>query len=177
LARRRRYILGRFLDGPSGGGNGMQTMRRRLGKWCVLAAAGALLLSGCLTRRERAVMSQFPRNRVFRPETVPELPPDKTHYLGEFDRSGSQGIYLLVLAPGAGLKQRYHADHDMVLLGVSGEAVVQVEQTRYHLMAGAAVLLPRLTAYSITAHQGVQDAVALMVFTPPFDGRDVVLVE
>jgi len=150
--------------------------RNRANGWLRAAVlAGVLVMCGCLSEREQAVLSQFPRNRVFLPASVPELPAEKTDYLGEFDRSGTQDICLLVLAPEAALSRRYHAEHDMVLFVVAGSAVVKVEETRYFVEPGAAVLLPRLTAYAVTPHGSQEDFVALMVFTPPFDGEDTVL--
>jgi len=39
------------------------------------------------------------------------------------------------------------------------------------------VVLPRMTAYAIIPNRSDRDFVALMVFSPPFDGTDAVLTK
>ena len=147
----------------------------------VMLVAGAMALTGCLTARQQAQMAAPPTNRVFQPESVAALPPDRDHYFGEFDRSGTQSICLLMLTPDAALTTRYHADHDLTLFVVSGSAIVQVEETRYFVGPGSAVLLPRLTAYSIVPKEmenaAAKGLTALMVFSPPFNEKDTKLEE
>lgn len=140
-------------------------------------AATALLPAGCLTARQRAKEAEeFPRNRVFEPGSVSEMPAGKDFLFAEFDRGGTQSVCLLMLAPGAELKKRYHADHDMTMFVVSGEAIVAVEETRYTVKPGSAVLLPRLTAYTVLVSPKTDKGfTALVVFSPPFDEKDTVL--
>lgn len=137
--------------------------------------AGAFLLGGCLSAREEAKQADFPRNRVFDPEGTPPLPPGKDHFFGEIDRGGTQSVCLLMLAPDAVLKKRYHAGHDLTLIVVSGSAIVQVEETRYFVKPGGAVFLPRMTAYTVMPHESEKAFTALMVFSPAFDQTDTVL--
>jgi mannose-6-phosphate isomerase-like protein (cupin superfamily) len=137
--------------------------------------AGAFLLSGCLSAREQAKLAEFPRNRVFQPESIGELPRGKDHGFGEMNRSGAQSLCLLMLAPDAMLKKRYHAEHDLTVFVVSGSAIVQVEETRYSVNPGAAVFLPRMTAYAVMPHESEKGFTAIMVFSPAFDEKDTIL--
>jgi mannose-6-phosphate isomerase-like protein (cupin superfamily) len=136
-----------------------------------------LLACGCLTERQRAQMLRQPTNRVFQPDEVQPLGPDETHLFGEFDAGGSQNTCLLQLDSEAKLTKRFHKEHDLTLLAASGSAIVIVEETRYFVTPGSAVILPRYTAYSILPHRSEDDFVALMVFSPPYEGEDVVLLE
>ncbi len=136
-----------------------------------------LLTGGCLTERQRSQMLRQPTNRVFEPEEVAPLGPEQTHRFGEFDAGGSQNACLLQLNSRAKLSKRFHKEHDLTLLVASGSAIVIVEETRYFVTPGSAVILPRYTAYSILPHRSEGDFAALMVFSPPYEGEDVVLLE
>jgi mannose-6-phosphate isomerase-like protein (cupin superfamily) len=57
-----------------------------------------------------------------------------------------------------------------------GSAIVQVEDTRYTAEPGAAVVLPRYTAYSVLPTGG-EELLAVLTYTPAFHGKDVVVVE
>jgi quercetin dioxygenase-like cupin family protein len=137
--------------------------------------AMALSLSGCLTARGQSIEDRFPLRRTFQPEKLRRLNPDQTHRFEEFERSGEQSVCLLQLAPDATLTKRYHVEHDLTLFVARGSAIVKVEETRYSVSAGSAVLLPRLTAYTVMPHESGGDFVALLLFSPPFDGEDVAL--
>lgn len=139
-------------------------------------AAFGLLLSGCLTHRQEALLSQRPQNRVFEPgRSVAALAEGELFSFGEYDRGGAQSVCVLKLAPDAVLTKRYHARHDMTLFVVSGTAIVMVEETRYLVTPGSAVLLPRLTAYAIMPHDTEQELTALLIYSPPFDAEDTIL--
>lgn len=137
--------------------------------------AATLLLTGCVTPRMVAQERQFPRNRAFVPGKLEELESGEAYSFAEFDAGGSQGIYVLRLRPDAALRKRYHREHDMTMFVVSGKAIVVVEETRYFVTPGSAVLLPKLTAYTVKPHETDEEFVALLVFSPPYDGMDTVL--
>lgn len=141
----------------------------------VTIVAGAFVLSGCLSAREEARLAEWPRNRVFEPESASALPQGRDHFFAEVDRSGSQSLCLLMLAPDAMLKKRYHAAHDLTMFVVAGSAIVGVEETRYLVKPGAAVCLPRMTVYAVMPHESEKGFTALMVFSPAFDEKDTIL--
>ena len=134
-------------------------------------------LGGCLTPRQVARLDVFPRNRVFNPAEITPLGEERTAFLGEYDNGGGQSICILQLAPGATLHKRYHNLSDLTVFVVRGRGVVQVEGTRYRVEPGSAVLLPRLTAYAVLPDEGDEEFFALMVYSPPFAGDDVVVEE
>jgi mannose-6-phosphate isomerase-like protein (cupin superfamily) len=149
--------------------------RLRLGE-IVLAALLLLPFAGCMTKRQEARIMRRPRNVVFEPTDAAPLGEGDTFRFYEYDRSGEQNFCVLQLAADARLKKRYHKNHDVVLSIMAGSAIVEVEEARYTLSAGSAAMLPRYTAYSLLPTGG-EDLLAVLVYTPPFDGRDVELVE
>ena len=151
--------------------------RRRFSVWGVVLAIVLLTPAGCLTPRQEAQLDVFPRNRTFQADEVVPLGAERTAFLGEYDNGGGQSICILQLAPGATLEKRYHTWSDLTLSVVQGRGIVQVETTRYRVEPGSAVLLPRLTAYAVLPDGGEEEFVALLVYSPPFDGYDVVVEE
>ncbi len=153
-------------------------MIAKRGRFCAIAlvAAFVVLLSGCMTERQKARLLRRPRNVVFKPADAVPLAEGETHAFYEYDRGGSQSLFVLQLAAHARLKKRYHEAHDLVLTVARGSAIVQVEDTRCTADAGAAVVLPRYTAYSVLPTGG-EELLAVLTYSPAFDGDDVVVVE
>ncbi len=135
-------------------------------------------LTGCLTERQQAVLWQQPANRVLDPAKIDmTLPAGKAYSLSEYDRSGTQDMMLLLLAPDARLEKRYHKKHDLTLVILRGTAIVTVEETRYFVGPGSAVFLPRMTAYAVTPQKpedgsAPTEVAALLISTPPYDPDD-----
>ncbi len=121
-----------------------------------------------------------PRNTVLQ---LSELPPTLKLEEGRAssfrlcERSETQSVHLLQLRKDAVLNERYHRHHDLTLLCVAGSAIVQVEGERDFVQSPAAVFIPRLRAYKIIPHETETEFAALMVYSPPFDGEDLVLTE
>ncbi len=144
--------------------------------WLAGGLTFVLLLTGCLTPRQQEALSDYPRNRVFDPgRFAVELQEGATHAFGEYDRGDGQSICVLQLAPGSKLDRRYHAEHDMTLFVVSGNAIVVVEEMRYVVGPGSAVLLPRFTAYAVLPTDEEEEFRALLVYSPPFVVEDTFL--
>jgi len=137
--------------------------------------AASLLITGCLTPRQEAQIFRQPTNRVFTSDALSPLPADLNSAFAEFDCGGSQNICILQLAKDAELSKRFHKRHDLTLLAVSGNAIVKVEEARYFIKPGMAVMLPRYTAYAIMPNETDTEFDALMIFSPPYEGKDVVL--
>jgi len=141
------------------------------------------VLTGCLTERQQAVLWQQPANRVLDPAGIDmTLPAGKAYSLSEYDRSGTQDMMLLLLAPNAQLEKRYHKLHDLTLVILRGTAIVTVEETRYFVGPGSAVFLPRMTAYAVTPQKpkdgsAPAEVAALLLFTPPYDPEDAFRTE
>jgi len=151
----------------------MLTIRGMLPVALILTAS--VLLTGCLTRRQRELVFRQPTNRVIGPELVEPLAPGESQASYVYNQSDAQNICMLQLAPGARLARRYHKAHDLTLVVISGSAVVVVEDTRYSVEAGSAVFLPRYTAYAVLPHETEEGFAALAIYSPPWEGKDVVL--
>jgi len=151
-------------------------MRRRNWLPSVLICLLAFLpLGGCLTARQKAQLSRQPINRVFDPGEVAPLAWGEDQRLALHAQGGAQSICVLQLAKGAKLGKRYHKSHDVTLMVVSGSAIVRVEDVPYFVEAGSAVFLPRYTAYAVLPHKTETELVALLAYTPRYEGKDVVL--
>jgi len=146
----------------------------------LLAAAVVLLLAGCVSERELMQETRRPRNTFF--DAGNKLPDmklggDQSVWFHQLDCTDGQSLHLMMLAKDAMLKERYHYKHDMTLLCIQGSAIVQVEGERQYIEAPASVFVPRLRAYKIIPHKCKADFVALQVYSPKFDGLDVLLTE
>ena len=108
---------------------------------------------------------------------VLELEGDEDYSLKKATRTDAQSILLLRVARDAVLRARYHEEHDLTIVCLVGSAIVEVEEQRSFLEPPAAVVVPRLQAYKILPHKTEADFVALLVYSPPFDGMDVRLAE
>jgi hypothetical protein len=144
-----------------------------------IALAGlCLLTAGCLTERQEAVLSMYPRNQVFGPDSgVLPLEAGQTHVFAEFDRLPEQNVVILRLARNAQLQKRFHYKHDVVILCVSGRAIFLVEDVRHPAGPGTLVVVPRMTAYSIIPNDPASDFSAALVFSPPYEGGDTYLAD
>jgi quercetin dioxygenase-like cupin family protein len=153
----------------------MAAMRTR-GWAAFVALAGVLFLTGCLTPRQEALLRRMPRNQVLTPDsTLAPLGEGESYVFGEFERTRDHNVCLLRLARDFELTKRFHAEHDLILVCVSGSAIVTVEEARYVATPGTTVVLPNLTAYSVLPNDPGRDFAAAMIFSPPFDGKDTFL--
>ncbi len=151
-------------------------MLRRISLLAAIAVfLGFPLLAGCLTPRGKALVRRQPTNRLLQPDDIRPLEGAERYRFYEYDAGGAQNVCVLQLAPDARLTRRYHKGHDLTMLVVSGSAIVKVEEARYAVKPASAVMLPAYTAYEVRPHNSDGEFVALMIFTPPYDGTDVVL--
>jgi len=121
-----------------------------------------------------------PRNTVLQLSQIPaeaKLAPGEGAGLWLWDRTDSQSLHILKVAKGADLERRYHETHDLVLLCIAGKAIVEVEGERYFLEPPAAAVIPRLYAYRVLPNDAGNEFVAVAVYSPAFDGEDVVLTK
>ncbi len=140
----------------------------------------AFLTQGCRTRREIVLEQTDMTNMSFEYARMPEglrLDEDEDASFVLWNKTAHQSHHVLQLAAEAALKERFHRRHDMTLHGVSGRAIVSVEGTRHILDPGTAVFVPRMHAYTVIPHESPGNLVALMVYSPPFDGRETLVLE
>ena len=136
-------------------------------------------LAGCVSERELAQERQDERDVVFEAwKKLPELKlaEGESSWFWRLESAAGQSLHLLMLAPDAMLKERYHKRHDLTLVCIQGSAVVEVEGERRVIQAPASAFIPRLNAYMVIPHGGSIPFVALAVYAPAFDGEDVIFV-
>ncbi len=69
-----------------------------------------------------------------------------------------------------------HAKHDLIAILQKGEGTLYCEDKKYSLKTGDSIFIPKgLKHYFV--NQSSEPAVAYIVFTPPFDGKDVIPVK
>jgi mannose-6-phosphate isomerase-like protein (cupin superfamily) len=86
-------------------------------------------------------------------------------------------MHVLQVGKNAAVGKRYHANHDLALFAVSGNAIVEVEGERHFLESPGVVVIRRLWSYELIPHRTDENFVALLVYSPPFRGEDIVLME
>ena len=138
---------------------------------------GSVFLSGCRTAREKARQERRPENTVYEvPDQIPDLPEGQDATFSLWNQTEAQSVHLLQLSAEAALEKRYHAEHDVTILCLSGNAIVEVEGERHFVQPPAAVVIRRLWSYRIISHRSEEDFVALLIYSPPFEGEDAVLM-
>lgn len=69
-----------------------------------------------------------------------------------------------------------HKQHDLTVAVMRGQGYLMLENTRIDLSAGDILFIPRDTVhYFVNAHS--EPSVAFAVFSPPFDGKDMVPIK
>ena len=138
------------------------------------------VLTGCRTAREKAQHRRRPQNTVFEAkEQLPELqlPEGQNATFTLWNQTDTQSVHVLQVSKDAKMGKRYHANHDLVLLCLSGSAIVEVEGERHFVESPSTVVVRRLWSYNVIPHRTEEDFTALLVYSPPFTGEDTVLME
>ncbi len=94
-----------------------------------------------------------------------------------WNKTKNQSQCMLQLAPDAALRERFYRQHDLTIFSVSGHAIVKVEGIRHYMQPGMAVVVPRMHKFAIIPHETPGDVIAVMVYSPPFDGKETFIVE
>jgi mannose-6-phosphate isomerase-like protein (cupin superfamily) len=147
-------------------------------KWLFLLTAltAAAPLGGCRTPRMKYLQARQPQDEHFEPAAVlSQMAARGRGPLAEVARAPGQHVCMLKLPAGGELKPRYHKRTDVTLVGVAGRAIIRVEDARYVLQPGHVVVVERMAIYGILLHEGDEDFGALMICSPSFDRRDIVL--
>jgi mannose-6-phosphate isomerase-like protein (cupin superfamily) len=69
-----------------------------------------------------------------------------------------------------------HKAHDATVFMVKGQGFLMLEKRRIGLTAGDVVYIPRGAVHAFT-NTGREPAVAFAIYSPPFDGKDIVPVK
>jgi len=151
----------------------MQWNKKYAGIFFLFGFSIIFFAAGCRTRREVVLERTRVSNMTFERDLMTDdlrLDEMESASFVLLNKTRHQSQHLLQLAPDAELKERYHRAHDMTIFGVSGQAIVEVEGKRHIMQPGDAVFIPRMFNYSVTAHESPGNVIAVMVYSPPFDG-------
>lgn len=148
----------------------------------LVIASVLLALSGCLSSRERMQMLREPQNNVFQaPKDIEDLNlvEDEPAAFALWNKSekGTQSVHILQLRPDAKLTKRYHRSHDLTLQCLKGSAIIELEGERHFVQAPATIVVPRLWSYAIIPHKSDDNFTAMAVFSPLFNGDDVIVMD
>jgi len=72
--------------------------------------------------------------------------------------------------------RHYHAEHDLWVTVLKGEGEFWLEGTRFPIHPGSSIFIPRGGRHRAT-NEGKTSLAAFVIATPPYDGRDTVLLE
>jgi len=89
-------------------------------------------------------------------------------------RDSTQSVNLVQIRQKLG--RHYHAEHDEIIYIISGRGIMTVGSEIRPIQPGDVVVVPRRTAHGIE-NRAPEPLVALSVMSPPFDGKDRILVE
>ncbi|MFP4176049.1 MAG: hypothetical protein ACOC2T_03955 [Planctomycetota bacterium] len=137
-------------------------------------------LTGCRTERERVQADRQPQNTVFDvPEEFDELKVDEDEPVAFalWNQNETQSTFILRIKDGAELSRRFHRKHDLTLVCLAGNAIVNVEGERQFVESPAALTIPRLWSYEIIPHKTTDDFTAMLIYSPTFEGDDVVVMK
>ena len=73
------------------------------------------------------------------------------------------------------LATHFHREHDEQVVVVRGNGAMTVGGETHVIAAGSVLVIPRGTVHSLAATGGTVEMIS--VFSPPFDGKDHLLVE
>lgn len=127
------------------------------------------------------------KTTVFYPEEDRLQPLDILGAIGEDVQFHGQEILIHNLGKTEGLSSHlvwiktkenphFHAEHDGTVLLLRGQGVLKLGKQEITLHPGALVSIPRKVPHFFTNHSSLP-ALAYVIFSPPFDGKDVVPVE
>lgn len=91
----------------------------------------------------------------------------------ELDRTDAASRHIVQILDREAL--HVHQRHDLWVRVERGAGTLRLGSATRRLQAGSVVTIPRGVAHSFV-NESAEPAVALVVFTPPFDGADTVLV-
>jgi quercetin dioxygenase-like cupin family protein len=132
-------------------------------------------LSGCVSLWVRTTTGQeliLPDDLIRWLSTHP-LAPDENIRIDELKRTEEFSTHLVQIRDQESL--HVHQRHDLKAILHSGYGVLQVGSQQRALSPGETIAIPRGTPHAFVNHSP-KPAVAMVMFSPPFDGQDTLPV-
>jgi quercetin dioxygenase-like cupin family protein len=149
-----------------------------------------LVASGCKGMKEKPGEfieslrnpTSFPE--VFLPEikNIDEIINEKALAEGEnimiipIGKDKSSSIYLFQIRENAEMDAHYHKSHDMIMYIKKGSGILELDGTRHSVEEGMMVVIPRLIVHKFI-NIGEVTSIAVSIFSPLFDGNDIIEFE
>jgi quercetin dioxygenase-like cupin family protein len=155
----------------------------------LIVSASVLVVCGCFVTKKPGEFVESLRN----PTSFPEIFSPEIKYIDEIlDEKGlaedenvkivplgidkSTSVYLFQIRQGAEMDTHYHKHHDQILYIKKGSGIVALNGTRYPVKEGMVVMIPRTSIHKYI-NTGKETIIAVSMFSPPFDGKDIKVIK
>ncbi|MDR4508070.1 MAG: SHOCT domain-containing protein [Candidatus Brocadiaceae bacterium] len=88
----------------------------------------------------------------------------------------NSSMHLIQVNKNSELPLHYHKRHDVVIYVKKGSGIAMLDGTRYMIKPGSMLQIPGKTVHKIL-NTGGETFVAISIFSPPFDGRDEIMIQ
>lgn len=136
----------------------------------IVVACCALQLAACAAS-PRVLLHDPPRAETVRSLVARSpLPPGENIRPSEIDRGESASVHLVQIRDRE--KPHVHTRYDLTVTLLEGRGSLWLAEEKLPMRAGDVAFIPRGTRHFFV-NEGGDTAVAVVVFSPPFDGPDV----
>ncbi|MHC4268416.1 MAG: cupin domain-containing protein [Planctomycetota bacterium] len=88
----------------------------------------------------------------------------------------SSSIYLFQIGQNEQTGAHYHKSHDEIVYIKKGSGMLEIDGTRHSVKEGMVVMIPRASRHNYV-NTGDETNIAISIFSPPFDGKDIKVVK
>ena len=122
--------------------------------------------------------TKFPEVFTFNVQNIEEIV--EKNPLGEneevkitdFGENKNSSMHLIQVRANGEIQPHYHKRHDKVIYVKKGTGIATLDDTRYVVKPGSMLQVPLKTVFKFL-NTGNETFVAVSVFSPPFDGKDI----
>jgi quercetin dioxygenase-like cupin family protein len=150
-----------------------------------IVSASILVVCGCMATKKPGEFVESLRNPTSFPEFfTPEikyiddivdkksLADDENVKIILLGKDKSTSVYLYQIRQDAEMEAHLHKSHDEILYIKKGSGVLILNGTRHMVKEGMVVMIPRTTIHKYV-NTGKEITIAVSMFSPPFDGKDI----
>jgi len=148
-----------------------------------------LVVCGCMATKKSGEFVESLRN----PTSFPEIFLPEIKYIDEIvdvqglaeeenvkiiplGKDKSTSVYLFQIRQDAAMEAHSHKSHDEILYFSKGDGLLILNGTRHMVKEGMVVMIPRSSIHKYV-NTGKDISVAVSMFSPPFDGKDIKVLE
>ena len=151
----------------------------------LIVTASILVVCGCMATKKPGEFVESLRNptsfpEIFSPEIkhIDEivdknsLADDENVKIVLLGENKSTNVYLYQIRQDAEMDAHLHKSHDEILYIKKGSGVLILNGTRHTVKEGMVVMIPRKSIHKYV-NTGKEINIAVSMFSPPFDGKDI----